>query len=49
MQCSLLTNGLFFYPEENNSALNKPCCTFGTGAKVSRKDITDQIVNLLKF
>ena len=46
MQCSLLTNGLFFYPEENNNAFNKPCCTFGTGAKVSKKNITDQMKRL---
>lgn len=32
MECSLLNNGLYFYPDEDNTALNKPCCTFGSGA-----------------
>ena len=29
MHCSLLTNGLFYYPEAgDNTAFNRPCCVF---------------------
>ena len=31
MRCSLLDYGLYFYPEEDNLALNKACCTFASG------------------
>lgn len=37
MHCSLLDNGLYFYPDEDNSSLNKPCCTFGTSIEVASK------------
>ncbi len=40
MHCSLLDNGLFFYPDEDNTSLNKPCCHFSSG-KLSRLNIQD--------
>ena len=30
MRCSLLENGVFFYPEKDKSSKDKPCCNFGT-------------------
>lgn len=30
MRCSLLDYGMYFYPEKDNLALDKPCCTFHT-------------------
>ncbi len=52
MHCSLLNNGLFFYPEEDNTSLNKPCCTFGSSIKsVSKtreisRNVNDQLKRL---
>ena len=40
MQCSLLTNGLFFYPEENNNAFNKLVVHLARVQKLV-KNITD--------
>ena len=33
MRCSLLDNGVFFYPERNNLSVDKPCCMFAPGKK----------------
>ena len=34
MHCSLLTNGLFYYPEAgDNTAFNRPCCVFNPDYK----------------
>jgi|TARA_B110000444_G_scaffold95849_1_gene90761 sulfatase maturation enzyme AslB (radical SAM superfamily) len=30
MRCSLLENGVFFYPEKDKASKDKPCCNFGT-------------------
>ena len=30
MRCSLLDNGVFFYPERNNLSTDKPCCMFSS-------------------
>ena len=46
MKCSLLTNGLFYYPEEDNTSVNKPCCTFGTSDKDNKRNITEQVKRL---
>lgn len=37
MYCSLLDNGLYFYPDEDTLSYNKPCCTFGTSTVVKSK------------
>ena len=46
MRCSLLDNGVFFYPERNNLSADKPCCMFAPGnqkayplRKIEFKDI----------
>ena len=40
MECSLLNNGLFFYPDEDNTSQNKPCCTFGSANPSKSKNIS---------
>ena len=41
MHCSLLDNGLYFYPDEDNTSFNKPCCTFGSGIPSKSKNFSN--------
>ena len=40
MKCSLLDHGLYFYPEKDNLAYNKACCTFSAN-KLNRISLSN--------